>query len=279
MTGKVLVLAATGTIGSKVVQGLVNRGERVKAASRSGSAVGGAQGVSLDLANPASLDAALADVDRVFAIVPAGYLDPVGLLAPVFDTAEARRIKIVLMTVMGVDADENNPYRKLERRLENSGLPHAIIRPNWFADNFHTYWREGLRHGVIGLPAASGKTSFIDTRDIADSAVAALTNPAFDGQAFNLTGPQALGYAEAAEILGSVAGKAITYQPVDDDSFIAMLTGAGVPEAYARFLAAIFHPVREGWTATITGDVEKLTGHAPRSLQTYASDHRADLVD
>ncbi len=279
MTGKVLVLAATGTIGSKVVQGLVDRGERVKAASRSGSAVGGAQGVSLDLANPASLDAALADVDRVFAIVPAGYLDPVGLLAPVFDTAEARRIKIVLMTVMGVDADENNPYRKLERRLEKSGLPHAIIRPNWFADNFHTYWREGLRHGVIGLPAASGKTSFIDTRDIADSAVAALTSPAFDGQAFNLTGPQALGYAEAAEILGSVAGKAITYQPVDDDSFIAMLTGAGVPEAYARFLAAIFHPVREGWTATITGDVEKLTGHAPRSLQTYASDHRADLVD
>lgn len=279
MAGKILVLGATGTIGSKIVRELVEKGEAVKAASRNATPVHGAEAVALDLTNPASLDAALDGVDRLFAIVPAGYLDPLGLLSPVVDAAAARKIKVVLMTVLGVDADDSIPYRQLELKLEKAGIPYAIIRPNWFADNFHTYWREGVRHNVIGVPAAEGKTSFIDTRDIAASAAALLTSSAFDGKAYNLTGPEALGYADAAKILGEVTGKPITYQPLTDDAFISMLTGAGVPEDYARFLAMIFHPVREGWTSGVSGDVEKLTGKAPRALKTYAADHKAQLVD
>lgn len=279
MSEKVLVLGATGTIGSKIAADLVARGEAVKAASRNATPVSGAEAVALDLTNPASLAAALDGVDRLFAIVPAGYLDPLGLLSPVIDAAAARGIKVVLMTVLGVDADDSIPYRQLELKLEKAGIAYGIIRPNWFSDNFHSYWREGIRHNVIAVPAAEGKSSFIDTRDIAASAVALLTSSAFDGKAYNLTGPEALSYGEAAGVLSAVTGKAIAYQPIDDAAFIAMLTGAGVPEDYARFLAAIFHPVREGWTARVTGDVEHLTGKAPRSLKVYATDNRALLVD
>lgn len=279
MAGKILVLGATGTIGGKIASGLVAKGEAVKAASRNATPVAGAEAVAVDLTNPASLDAALSDVDRLFAIVPAGYLDPLGLLSPVIDAAAARKVKVVLMTVLGVDADDSIPYRQLELKLEKAGVPYGIIRPNWFADNFHTYWREGVRHNVIGVPAAEGKTSFIDTRDIAASAVALLTSTEFDGKAYNLTGPEALGYADAAKILSEVTGKPIAYQPLSDDAFISMLVGAGVPEDYSRFLAMIFHPVREGWTAGVSGDVEKLTGKPPRSLQTYAADYKAQLVD
>ena len=75
-----------------------------------------------------------------------------------------------------------------------------------------------------------------------------------------------------------MTGKAIAYTPVDDDGFVGILTGAGVPEPYARFLATLFHPVRQGWTARVTGDVETLTGHAPRSLATYAQDNAARLA-
>lgn len=46
-----------------------------------------------------------------------------------------------------------------------------------------------------------------------------------------------------------------------------------MPQDYASFLASIFYPVREGWTAVVTGDVETLTGHAPRSLETYIADN------
>lgn len=279
MAGKILVLGATGTIGGKIAALLAAKGEKVKAASRNASPVAGTEAVALELTNPASLDAALEGTDRVFAIVPAGYLDPVGLLSPVVDAAAARKIKVVLMTVIGVDADDSIPYRQLELKLEKAGTPYAIIRPNWFADNFHSYWREGVRHGVISVPAAEGKTSFIDTRDIAESAVALLTTSAFDNGAYNLTGPEALGYADAARILSEVIGKQISYQALTDEDFISMLIGTGVPEDYAKFLAMIFHPVREGWTASVTGDVEKLTGKAPRSVRTYAVDNRTLLVD
>ncbi|MBZ7920866.1 SDR family oxidoreductase [Ensifer adhaerens] len=277
MAGKILVLGANGTIGSKVVQALVVRGETVKAASRKATAVDGAEAVAFDYEDAASFGPALEGVDRLFVLTPGGYLDPLGLLGPIVTAVAARGIKIVLMTVIGVDADDKIPYRQLELQLEKTGAPYVILRPNWFSDNFQTYWIEGIRHGAIAVPAAEGKTSFIDTRDIAASAVAALTSDAFNGRAFNLTGPEALSYGEAAAIVSRVIGKPIAYTPVDDDTFVGILTGAGVPADYARFLASIFHPVREGWVAQPTGDVKTLTGHEPRSLETYAKENVAAL--
>ncbi|MBP2149898.1 SDR family oxidoreductase [Xanthobacter flavus] len=278
MSGQILVFAANGNVGQPLVATLLAKGEQVKAASRTGTAVGGAQGVAVDMDNPSTFATAFEGVDRVFLLAPTGSLDITGRLLPVIEAAAARKVKVVLMTALGVDADEAIPYRQVELALERSGTPFVIVRPNWFADNFHTFWKPGIDHGVIAVPAGDGKTSFIDTRDIAESAAAALTTDRFDGRAFNLTGPEALSYGEAAAVLSRVTGKAIAYTPVDDDGFVGILTGAGVPEPYARFLATLFHPVREGWTARITGDVETLTGHAPRSLATYAQDNAARLA-
>ena len=191
--------------------------------------------------------------------------------------AAARRVKLVMLSVLGADADDANPYRRGEIALVASGTPYVILRPNWFADNFHSFWLAGIRLGVIAVPAAEGRTSFIDARDIAASAAAALRTDRFDGQAFNLTGPEALGYAEAATILSAATGRPIRYLSVDDAAFIATLTDAGMPKDYAAFLASIFHPVREGWTAAVTGDVATLTGAVPRRLAEYAAYHAATL--
>lgn len=275
--GKILVLGATGHVGRPLVEALLAKGESVKAASRSGEPQGRAEGVAFDFNDRASLAGAFDGVDRAFVLLPGGNTDPVGLLGPVIEAAAARKAKVVLQTAMGVDADDHIPYRQVELALMRSGTPHVILRPNWFADNFHTFWKPGLDHGRIALPAGEGKTSFIDTRDIAASAAAALTSDRFDGQAFVLTGPEALSYAEAAQVLSRVIGKPIAYAPIDDEAFVGMLTGAGVPESYARFLATIFWPVREGWTAAVTDAVLTLTGTAPRSLETYARDNAARL--
>lgn len=278
MSGKILVLGAGGNVGRPLVKALLARGEAVKAASRSGAAVDGAEGVVFDIANPATHAAAFEGVDRAYVMLPAGNVQAQALLMPVVNALIARKIKIVFQSVFGVDADDTIPYRQIELAIERAGVPFVILRPNWFADNFHTYWKAGVDHGVIAVPAAQGKTSFIDARDIADSAAAALTSQRFDGKAFNLTGPGALGYGEAAALLSEVTGKPIVYQATDDASFIAMLTGAGVPNDYASFLASIFHPVREGWTAAVTDHVQQLTGQAPRDLRRYALDHAADLT-
>lgn len=277
MSNKILVLGATGNVGSHLVKTLIAKGETVKAATRSGKAVDGADGVAFDFADPSGLANAFEGVDRAYIMLPGGSVAVKELLLPVVEAAIARKVKIVFQSVLGVDADDSIPYRQIELQIEKSGVPYVILRPNWFSDNFHTFWKAGLAHGQIALPAGDGKTSFIDARDIAESAAAALTSNRFDGQAFNLTGPEALGYADAATILSGVIGKPVTYNAISDDTFVGILTGVGVPADYAELLASIFHPVREGWTAAVTPDVETLTGKAARSLATYASDYAVTL--
>ncbi|MGZ2484030.1 uncharacterized protein YbjT (DUF2867 family) [Rhizobium pisi] len=277
MSNKILVLGATGTVGRHVVDGLLAKGEAVRAASRSGKPVAGAEGVAFEYGRPETYGPAFEGVDRAHVLLASGYVDAKGLLLPIIEAASERKVKVVFQSVIGVDADDSIPYRQVEIALEKSGTPYVILRPNWFADNFHNFWKAGIDHGQIALPAADGKSSFIDARDIAASSVAALTSSAFDGKAFNLTGPQALSYEEAAAILSEATGKPIAYDAVTDEAFIAILTGAGVPADYASFLASIFYPVRQGWTAVVTNDVETLTGKAPRSLKTYAVDYAAAL--
>lgn len=274
---KVLVLGASGTVGRPLVTALLAKGEAVKAASRGGRSVEGAEGVVFEYGKPETFDAAFEGVDRVYVLLPSGYVKVKELLAPVIEAAAARKAKIVLQSAFGVDADDSIPYRQVEIALEKSGARYVILRPNWFADNFHTFWKAGIDHGQIAVPAGDGRTSFIDARDIAACAAAALTSSDFDGKAFNLTGPEALSYAEAAEILSKVVGKPIAYKAVDDAAFVGMLTGAGAPSDYAAFLASIFYPVREGWTAGVTDDVKTLTGAPPRSLRTYAQDRAREL--
>ncbi|KAA3531196.1 SDR family NAD(P)-dependent oxidoreductase [Agrobacterium tumefaciens] len=279
MTGKILVIGSTGTIGTPLVKALLAKGESVKAASRTGKAAEGAEGVRFDYTDASTYTDAFDGVDRLFLILAGGRLDAIDALTPVVEEAARRNVKIVFLSVFGVDADDSIPYRQVELKIIASGAPYVILRPNWFADNFHTYWKAGIEHGQIAVPAGEGKSSFIDVRDIADSAASALTSTAFDNKAFNLTGPKALSYGEAAAIISQAIGKPVGYSAVSDDVFIGILTGAGVPKDYAAFLASIFYPVREGWTSAVTGDVETLTGHAPRSLETYVADHVAALKD
>ncbi|EKO3470183.1 SDR family oxidoreductase [Vibrio fluvialis] len=274
---KVLVLGASGHVGQPLVAELLAKGEQVKAASRSGQAFGAAEGVVFDFADPTTFDAAFDGVDRAYVMLPGGYVESKALLEPVIQAAAERNVKVVFQSVLGVDADDSIPYRQVEIALENSGVPYVILRPNWFADNFHTYWKAGIDQGVIGVPAGDGKSSFIDVRDIASSAAAALTTNRFDNQAFNLTGPEALSYAQAAQKISEALGKPVAYQAMEEGAFCDLLKSVGVPADYAEFLTSIFYPVREGWTAGVSDAVATLTGKAPRSLDEYIADHLAEL--
>ncbi|MCE7613973.1 SDR family oxidoreductase [Vibrio fluvialis] len=274
---KVLVLGASGHVGQPLVAELLAKGEQVKAASRSGQAFGAAEGVVFDFADPTTFDTAFDGVDRAYVMLPGGYVESKALLEPVIQAAAERNVKVVFQSVLGVDADDSIPYRQVEIALENSGVPYVILRPNWFADNFHTYWKAGIDQGVIGVPAGEGKSSFIDVRDIASSAAAALTTDRFDNQAFNLTGPEALSYAQAAQKISAALGKPVVYQAMEEGAFCDLLKSVGVPADYAEFLTSIFYPVREGWTAGVSDAVATLTGKAPRSLDEYIADHLAEL--
>lgn len=275
---KILVSGASGTVGSLLVQALAGHGESVKAASRSDRAFEGAQAVRFDYTDPSTFAAAFDGVNRLYMLMPADNLEIEACLLPVIAFAAERNIKIVMQSVMGVETEEDNPYRKVELALEASGTRWVILRPNWFADNFHGIWAPAVAHGDIALPAGDGASSFIDARDVAACAVAALTSDRFDGQGFTLTGPEPVGYREAAALLSRAAGRPIAYTPISDGAFVAMLQGGGVPEANGWMLAGLFAAVREGHTAAVSSAVESLTGRPPRSLQRYAADHAAAFI-
>ena len=271
---RILVVGANGTVGSELSRLLAAQGETViKATSRQPSA---ADQVRLDLVNQAGLKAAFEGVDRAFLLAPPGHTNQDVLLAPLIDEAQARGLKkVVLMSAMGANADDNAPMRKAERRLEASHLPYNIIRPNWFMQNFNTFWLHGiLNGGTIGLPVGTAKGSFIDARDISAVAAALLTRDDLANQEFDLTGAQALDHDQVAAILSGVTGKSIRFQDIAPEAMLAGLVGAGVPPNYAEFLVMILGYFKAGYSERTTDAVQKITGQAPRSFAAYAADYR-----
>lgn len=270
MDKKILVLGSTGNVGKPLVKLLADAGETVIAASRAG----GANAIRFDYEDPTTFGPALEGVDRVFVVTPPGHLAADQLLGPFLDAALETVRKVVLLTAEGIQYNEDAPLRRVERRLEGSGLAYVFLRPTWFMDNFHTFWLPPMQAaGVIPVPAGEARTAFIAAQDIAAAAAAALRSDAFDNQAFSLSGPEALTYAEAAAVISRHAGRTIVYQNVDDAVFIALLQQAGIPTDYAQFLAALFGFVRQGAASQVVDGVQRLTGREPIALDEYAAQY------
>ncbi len=272
---RTLVIGANGTVGSELVRVLRAAGHNVlKATSR--PVTDPATEVLLNLVTQAGLDTALRDVGKVFMLSPPGYTNQHELLNPVVDTAKAQGVqKIVLMTAMGANADENAPMRKAEVHLENSGLAYNIIRPNWFMQNFNTFWIQGiLEHGKIFLPVGAAKGSFIDARDISAVAARLLSTDEFNQRDFDLTGSVAMDHDAVAAILTKVTGQTITYQDIPEGDMRGALLQAGLPPAYAEFLLMILGFFKAGYAERTTEAVQTLLGRPPITLEQYAADYR-----
>lgn len=270
-----LIVGASGTVGSELATRLAAAGHTVRrATSRAPTAP---DQVQLDLLTHRGLAHAFEGVDRAFLLAPPGHVNQHELLGPLVEHARTQRLdKVVLMTAMGANADPSAPLRRVELQLEASGVPFNVIRPNWFMQNFHTFWLAGIRdHGTIFLPTGNAKGSFIDARDIAAVAAALLDGHAHDGADFDLTGAEALDHHQAAAILSRATGRAIGYQDITPEAMLEGLLGAGLPRPYAEFLILILGYFKAGYAERITDAVPRLIGRAPIAFERYAQDHRA----
>ncbi len=216
MRNKILVIGATGNIGSSLVKLLAENGEKVKAATRNPENYVGQpniEPVPFDYDKPETYEPALKEVDRAFIIARSGDPESDKVISLLIDKAKAAGLKhIVLLTSMGANRVETSPLYKAEQYLIASSIDYTILRPNWFMQNFSRGFILPTiqQNGSIYLPVGEGKTSFIDTRDIAAAAAKTLTeNGRHAGQAYPLTGGQSLSYAEAADIIANVAGRPI----------------------------------------------------------------------
>lgn len=269
-----LVIGASGTVGSELSRLLAAQGQTVRRATS--RAPQSADQVQIDLARGTGIAAALEGVDRAFLLAPPGHTNQHELLGPVIDAARQRGLRrVVLMSAMGANADDSAPLRRAELQLERSGLAWNVIRPNWFMQNFHTFWLHGIQtQGRILLPVGRAKGSFIDARDIAAVAASLLTRDDLANRDFDLTGAEALDHDEVAAILSRETGRDIRYQEITPEAMLEGLRQAGLPRDYAEFLVLILGFFKAGYAERTTDAVQAITGHAPRRFADYAHDHR-----
>jgi len=273
----VLVIGATGKSGRPVVDALAARGTKVGAASRTPAAAsegGGVIPVRFDWADRTTWAPALDGAEALYIVGP--YAHPTGevlvgdLLAEAHDTR-----RVVLLSVIGA---EQLPGEAMmapwERSVRASGKEWTILHPNWFFQNFGTGFAPSLRdRGVLELPAGDAPVSFVDTRDIAEVAAAALTEDGFASQILTITGPESLTHREAVTIAGQAAGRTLTFHPIAPEQAEAKSRAAGVGERTIIAQRGLFQLIRDGGNAPVTDVVERVTGHAPRGFAQYAAEH------
>lgn len=271
MKQNILIIGASGVVGSEIGKQLKELGHNVRlTTSKKSSKIQDTFHINLTTGEGAK--EAFNGIDRAFFLSPGGYADQYKILFPLIEEAKNRSLKkVVLMSAMGADADPSSPLRRSELELEKSGVPYNIIRPNWFMQNFNTFWIHGiLAQGKILLPAGNAKTSFIDARDISSVAVKLLTTDEKNNQAFNLTGPEAITHSQVANVLTETTGKKIVYSETTSEEFKSTLLTAGLPADYVDFLALIMGYLKAGYNSALTSSVKDILGREPISFQNYA---------
>lgn len=275
---QILVVGASGTVGSELVKILKSKGQNVIQTTSKKDLKPGQ--VHLNLLTHEGLEKAFEGIDRLFLLSPPGHTNQDKLLSPLIALAKKKQLKkVVLMTAMGANAVETAPLRMAEIQLEKSGLNYNIIRPNWFMQNFNSYWIQGINNdGKIYLPVAKAKGSFIDARDIANVAAELLLSDKFNNKDFDLTGSDVINHDQVADILSSVTGRKIVYQEIDTAAMRSGLLGAGLPKDYTEFMLMILDFFKQGYAERTTDAIEKITGKKPISFKKYAEDYKASWV-
>lgn len=274
----ILVTGSTGKVGQQLVAALKTKGAAFKALARSEASFKaltalGVETVKGDLGDPASMKAALQGVDKLFLLSSASHFDRLEIGA--IDAARAAGVKhVVKLSAYGASGDSPSPllraHARAERALEDSGLAFTILRPTFFMQNWVAFFSQGIKAGQpVYVNAGEGRLAWIDTRDIAGVATAALTEPGHEGLVYDLTGPEALSYGEVAARLGKLLGRDVAYVPVPDSAAFQAMKGMGMDSWYAYGMVTLHQGVRRGMAEPTTGTVELVTSGAPRSIDAF----------
>jgi uncharacterized protein YbjT (DUF2867 family) len=279
MSEAVLVIGGRSKIGSALIEQLVGNGEAVRAVARSGERPSAfpdrVEVVSGDLADRESLRSALHGADRLFLLCGPAEQE-VALNRNAVDAAKEAGVKLLVRSsILGSDALSAATFVRdhgvCDAYVRQSGVPYAIVRPNMFMQNIPESTIPSIdADGNFYANAGDARISMVDTRDVAAVAAALLTGSGKEGDAYDVTGPEALSYEDVASKLSHVMGRPISYIDAPDEGVAGALRGLGLPEWLVGALVELFADYRQsgtgGYAAQVTDTVERLTGRAPRSL-------------
>ena len=275
----ILITGASGTVGSEVVKALVASGARMRAGyrTRPQNVPAGVESVALDYERPETIRPAFAGVETVFLL--SNSVQPE---RNVVDEARRAGVKrIVKLSVLGAAQEAFSFarwHRPVERHIEASGLQWTHLRPTGFMQNFVNYMGDTIRtQSAFYSSAGDAAINHVDVRDVAAVASLVLTATGHDGKAYELTGPAALTYAQAAEILSRALGRQIRYVPLTHEQYKQAALAAGTPAEYADALVDLERYYAEGKAAEVSPAVRQLTGRDPISFEPFARAYAAKL--
>lgn len=269
----IALTAATGNIGRHLTKLLTGTGTKTRLLVRDRSTSpaaddGDVQTRSVDLDDAASLDAALAQVDRLFLLSP-GPDTPAQDAAAIEAAVRNGVDHIVLLSSLGIEAGGiggGRPHAPGEKVLKDSGLSYTILRPSEFMTNTLGWLPEITSQGTISVPTGHGRVALIDPADIAAVAFAALTQPGHAGRTYRLTGPESLSTADMAARISQVIGKPVTHHDSSVEQYRQAATHQGLPPLMVDTLAEYYPALADGAMDILTTDVEQVTG---RPATTY----------
>ncbi len=273
----VLVLGGTGKTGRRLVSRLRQAGADPVAASRhdAGPAAGGVRHVRFDWDDQVTWEPALRGAAAVYVVPPAFAVDHTAAVTAFLGAVASAGVpRAVLLTARGADAADT-PMRREELALEASGLGWAVLRPSWFMQNLTEGAFAGMvETGTLAVPTGSGANPMIDADDISAVAARLLLDESLDGLAYDLSGPEALTFEQAAKLLGEARGRDLRFVDADPQEWVAATVAAGVPQDYAAFLGVLLGLVRDGDDAHLSDGVQQVLGREPRDFATWAASLR-----
>jgi uncharacterized protein YbjT (DUF2867 family) len=289
MSGGILVIGGRSKIGSALIGELVGRGDSVRALVRAGDSKDsfpeGVQAVTGDLADRDSLRSAIVGADRMF-LLCGPTEDEVELNRNAIDAATETGARLMVRSsILGADPGSSATFVRdhgmCDAYLRESGMPHALVRPNMFMQNVTENTIPSIdQGGNFYANAGDARISMVDTRDIARVAAVLLTEPGHDGNAYDVTGPEALSYYDVASRLSAAMARKLTYIAASDDAVAGALNGFGLSQWLVGALVDLFADYRrsgtDGHAARVTETVQRLTGHPPHSLDQLLAHQKAD---
>ncbi|HEX6426886.1 MAG TPA: hypothetical protein VF008_04335 [Niastella sp.] len=257
-----LVLGGKGKTGSRVVAKLQQLEWPVHVGSRSGDR-------AFDWEDQSTWKKAIKDMETIYVsyfpdLAVPGAVDAIRAFTKI--AVEGGVKKLVLLSGRGeAEAQE------CEKIVMATNIDWTIVRASWFCQNFSEgYLREPILAGHVVFPAGDIPEPFIDAEDIADVAVAAITQAGHNHKLYEVTGPRLLTFRDAIETIGRETGRTIVYEQIPVEAYAALLKEYGVPKDFIWLITYLFTEVLDGRNENITHGVEEALGRPATDFVTYA---------
>ncbi len=261
-THTTLVIGSTGKTGKRVATRLTELGSDVRHGSRSSA-------TPFDWEQPATWAPALLGVTAAYVTYSPDLAAPgsVEAITELVRLARAAGLKrLVLLSGRGEEEAE-----RAETVVRGADLQWTVIRATWFAQNFSEgNFADDVNAGLVTLPVGDILEPFVDADDIADVAVAALTDDRHVGQTYELTGPRLLTFADAVAEIASATGRVVQFTSVPIDAYTAALSDHRVPPEVIGLLRYLFTTVLDGRNASLGDGVQRALGREPKDFAVFA---------